>query len=293
VKSGWVWEQKRVLVTQFVEIVPGEQSGVLDTCLVRYRIENHDNVEHQVGLRFLLDTYIGGNDGVPFTIPGESNLCNDSRDFVGDRVPNFIQALEHADLAHPGTVAHLKLRLGGREPPSRVTLGAWPDEGLLSLAPAGQAMGPNTLWEVPVLAMKTLWPYDSAVTIYWDQKPLPVGGRREIGFAYGLGSVSSSSKLLVTVDGSFKPGGELTVTALVSNAAAGETLTLQVPDGFDIQGDAQQNVPEGRGEPSSRNRPVTWEVKAGGIGKHTFTVRSSTGATQKQPVTIRGSSIFD
>ena len=39
--------------------------------------------------------------------------------------PCFIQALEHEDLAHPGTVAHLKLKLGGRaEAPSRVVLGA-------------------------------------------------------------------------------------------------------------------------------------------------------------------------
>ena len=37
--------------------------------MVRYQIENKDTQNHKVGLRFLLDTYIGANDGVPFTIP--------------------------------------------------------------------------------------------------------------------------------------------------------------------------------------------------------------------------------
>ena len=50
--------------------MPGEQSRRLDTCLVRYVIENTDVRSHRVGLRFMLDTFIGANDGVPFTIPG-------------------------------------------------------------------------------------------------------------------------------------------------------------------------------------------------------------------------------
>ena len=88
---------------------------------------------------------------------------------------------------------------------------------------------------------------------------MPAGGKREVGFAYGLGSVSSSGKLLMTVDGSFKPGGDLTVTALVSNPAANETITLSVPDGFQIDGSATQKVPEAAADASSRNRPVDLE----------------------------------
>ena len=245
-------------------------------------------------MRFLLDTFIGSNDGVPFTIPGEAGLCDEKLEFGSpDKIPDFIQALENEDLAHPGTVAHVKLKLGGREPPSRVTLGAWPDEALQRLLQIGQAQGPNTKWAVPVLSMKTLWPYDSAVAIYWEEAPLAVGAHREVGFAYGLGSVSSSGKLLLTVDGSFKPGGELTLTALVREPTPGETLTLTVPAGFEIEGGAVQKVPELPPGAAARSSPVTWKVKAGPVGKYELVVESSAGARQTQTVIIKTSSIFD
>src|SRR5262249_33761536 len=148
-------------------------------------------------------------------------------------------ALEYDDLKNPGTVALLRLKLEGLEPPGRVILGAWPDEYLQKLQGRPLAQGQhlhsaraqNTLWEVPVLPMKTLFPYDSAVVIYWDPKPLAARQKREVGFAYGLGKVARSSKLLLTASGSFKPSGEFTVTALVSNPSKGETVTLTVPEG--------------------------------------------------------------
>src|SRR5262249_11226127 len=66
-----------ILVTQEVKVVPGEPYEVgpgeykrlLDTVLFSYKIKNESNKTHEVGLRFLLDTYIGTNDGVPFTLP--------------------------------------------------------------------------------------------------------------------------------------------------------------------------------------------------------------------------------
>jgi hypothetical protein len=75
----------------------------------------------------------------------------------------------------------------------------------------------------------------------------------------------------------------------------GETLTLVVPEkeGFRIRGDAEQKVPDLPPDAANRNRPVTWKVKAGDVGQHTFTVRSSSGAAQSQKVTIKSSSIFD
>ncbi len=291
-QSTWAWDDKKVQVSQYVELVRGEESNLLDTCLVRYVAENRDQAPHQVGLRFLLDTFIGANDGVPFTIPGQAELCTDSKDFRKD-VPAFLQALEREDLAHPGTVAHLKLRLGDREPPGRVTLGAWPDDNLqLLLGNVPQARGVNTLWDVPVRSMKTLFPYDSAVVLYWDDKPLPPEGKREVGCAYGLGSVAASAKLLLTIDGSFKPGGELTVTALVNNPAEGEKVTLTVPGGFQVVGETSQPVPA-PAETGGRNSPVTWKVKAGALGNHVLQVQSSTGATQNKMIRIKERSIFD
>jgi hypothetical protein len=264
-------------------------------------IENQDDRPHAVGIRFLLDTFIGTNDGVPFTIAGE--LCDTSRDFKPPlAIPDSILALEYDDLKSPGTVALLRLKLEGLEPPGRVILGAWPDEYLKKLQGRPLAQGQNTqsaraqntLWEVPVLSMKTLFPYDSAITIYWDEKPLAPRQQRAVGFAYGLGNVARSSKLLLTASGSFKPGGAFTVTALVSHPEKGETVTLTVPEGFQIDGDARQKVPELTGAVSSRNRPVTWRVQAGPrVGDYHLTVKSSIGAMQMQRVTIKERGILD
>jgi hypothetical protein len=53
-------------------------------------------------------------------------------------------------------------------------------------APMRHALGPSTLWEVPLLSMKALGLNDSAVTIYWKEQPLKAGATREDGFEYGL-----------------------------------------------------------------------------------------------------------
>jgi len=304
-KSVWVYPDQKVTVTQLVEVVAGEQSRKLDTCLVRYLIENKDTKEHRVGLRFMLDTFIGQNDGVPFTIPGEKELCETSKDFARpDDVPDYVEALEHADLKHPGTVARVQLRLGTRiEPPGRVTIGAWPDPDLRSRD--DRCSQEKTFWQVPVLPINAIKAVrrgaeegDSAVVLYWDAKPISAGSSREVGFAYGLGNVASdkdaAGRLGLSVGGNFKPGGEFTLTALVSNPQRKETLTLELPSGFKLMaGEATQPVPEVAADAARRTSPVTWKIKAGSAGSYELKVKSSAGAAQAQPITIRSTSIFD
>jgi hypothetical protein len=299
-RSAWMCDDKRVQVTQLVELVRGEQSDLLDTCRARYLIENRDDKEHKVGIRFLLATFIGANDGVPFTIPGDSALCDTLKDLPGpqpDRgIPDFLQALEKADLAHPGTVAHLRLKLEDlKEAPVRVTLGAWPNEKLRVLD--RKALGPATLWDVPLLSMKSLGLNDSAVTMYWQEAPLAPGASREVGFEYGLwGLASQSDKLAATVDGAFRPDGELTVVAYVHQAGpdeADETVKLTLPEGFKLLGgDETQPVPKLPRGAEGGNRPVTWKVRSGPTGKYAFTVTTRSGAAQTVPVVIK-SAIFD
>jgi hypothetical protein len=300
-KSVWVYDSERVTVTQFVEVVAGEQSRKLDTCLVRYLIENNDNREHRVGLRFMLDTFIGGNDGVPFTIPGETQLCDTFKEFRrAEDVPDFIQALEREDLKDPGTIALVQLKLGGRiEAPDRVSLGAWPNPRLAKTD--DRCRQEKTMWDVPVLPIKTLAKPagpDSCVTMYWDEKAIKAGDKREVGFAYGLGTVASdkeaAGRLGLSVGGNFVPGGEFTLTALVSEPQRNEKLTLELPQGFRlVSGELTQSVPEVPRNAERRTMPVTWKIKAGAEGTYTLKVKSSAGAAQDQPVRIRRSSLFD
>jgi hypothetical protein len=305
-RSVWRYNREQVEVTQVVEIVRGSPSNLLDTCLVRYHIHNKDaRAHHHVGIRFLLDTFIGGNDGVPFLIPGASALCDTSMEFTDPRtIPHFIQACERPDLSAPGTVAQVGLRMydpsrppseTNLEPPSRVTLGAWPNPELEIEDPRCQQE--HTLWEVPVLKIHRLNPGDSAVTMYWNPVDIGPNQVRYVGFTYGLGTVSAGEgkgSLALTVGGSFTPKGEFTATAYVSNPVRGQTVTLKLPEGFDlIEGKPTQEVPPLPPGSASRNSPVTWKVRAGrSTGKFNLKVESSTGVSQTQAVTIQVRGIF-
>jgi hypothetical protein len=299
VASVWEYGNAHVLVTQTVEIIPG-QSNLLDTCLVRYRITNGDRVNHRVGLRFMLDTYIGGNDGVPFLIPGaKSELCDTTKIFASpDEIPDFIQACEYDDLTNLGTVAKIGLKIPGLETPSKVTLGAWPNPELRLRNPAwSECNQEKTTWNVPVVPMKTLPKADSCVVIYWDARDLPRGESREMGFSYGLGSVSSGEgkgRLALTAGGAFVPGGTFTVTAYVSNPTPAQTVTLDLPSGYEFaSGNATQSVPPVVPGTGSHISPVTWKVRAPQrTGDATLKAHTSTGESQTLPVHIKVQGIF-
>jgi hypothetical protein len=291
-QSVWVYPQQ-ITVTQIVEVVEGPQSGVADTVLVRYVLANESRSPHYVGIRFLLDTFIGGNDGVPFLIPGQHQLCTTSFDPTPPYpLPDFIQARQRADLTDSGTIAQLQLKWSGVEAPGYVTLGAWPNLEFSD----GKSKQEQTLWEVPVYSMQKAHPPDSAVAMYWRERELSPGAAREVGFAYGLGSVHGSEgrgKLAVTVGGSFQPEGEFTVAAYVRGRTPGQTVALSLPAGFALlAGDERQTVPppaEGAGGVS----PVTWKVRgAARAGQYVLTVRSSNGAAQSAPVKIQERGIF-
>jgi hypothetical protein len=293
----WVWyyDAEKVAIAQTVELTVGE-SGQLDTCLVRYKIDNKDTKSHIVGLRFLLDTYIGSNDGVPFLIPGQDRLCDTTQDLSGAAVPQYIQAFERDDVSNPGTIARVQLKLGGNvEPPSRITLGAYPDPKLGEKMNDKRCMQEKTGWDVPVYPIKTIPPGDSCVTMYWPMESLAAGASRELGFAYGLGDVAASEsggQLGLTADGNRTPGGELTVTAYVTNPGANHTVTLTLPKGFEMSdgGAATRPVPAAAGV--SRMSPVTWKVKAGAAGDYTLKAESSTGAAQTKKITIKAKTLF-
>jgi len=259
---------------QPVEVAPGVRKRQLDTVLVRYVIENKDAKSHRVGMRVMVDTLIGENDGVPFAVPGEgmvttsANYTDETR--ASKQIPDFVQALEVPDLQNPGTVAHMTFKLGGRmEPPNRVSLTHWPYS--------------KYQWDVPVKDMDG----DSAVAIYWNERLLEPGQRRVLGYAYGLGGVTSTEgggKLGITLGGSFEPGQVFTVTTYVTNPIPGQMLELTAPEGLQIQDKVRLPVPDGKGSPPTSI--VTWKVKVLQTGEFRIRVTSSTGTSQSKTIAI-------
>jgi hypothetical protein len=306
-----VWERSGpplINVTQYVEIVPGGLSAdgrkrLLDTCLIRYDLTNTDSIPHPVAMRFLLDTFIGSNDAVPFTIAGAKELCDTMQKFNRpSEVPDYISALERQDVQNPGTVAHITLKYGGLEPPSRVTLGAWPLQSLRKHPGGDLAERQETRWEVPVLPMalasSTQNPNgDSAVTLYWDDKEVAPKQTRTVGFAYGLGSVTgdkSGGQLGMTAGGELVEEKEFTLTAYVKSPAPGTTITLTLKRGLKlVGGNEKESVPPIPAGASSAYSPVTWRVKASKSGVYQVTAKLSSGASLTHRLVIQKARIFE
>ena len=298
---------ERIVVTQEVRLVPGEPVEVstdekgavykrlMDTCLFRYKIENKDNQPHEVGLRFLLDTYIGSNDEVPFTLPGVPGMVDTFKELKGEEVPDFIQVLENPELKNPGLIAQLNLRLGDKyEAANRIKLTAHP---IVQRQVDGLT---KDTWEIPLASIKDA--KDSSVVLYWDPQQMPAGKYREMAFTYGLGNVSigPSAKLGLTVGGAMLVGSELTVVALVADPQPGQTVELTLPPGLVLTGDtrAVRDVPpstevnkDGRPRPS----PVTWRVSARSEGDFQISVVTRVGGEpveQKRRVAIKKAKLF-
>ncbi len=308
--SVYVYPKEKIRVTQTVEVVPGDQPAKvdfrgknqwvrqLDTVLVRYEIENTGDDDHQVGLRFLLDTFVGASDGVPFVIPGQGGLCSTMKHLKNSKeIPDYLVALEKPDLKDPGTIARLSLHQKGLESPGRVTVGAWPHYSLKSETGGEMARGHMTLWDVPLLSMQAGGRKDSAVVMYWNERTLKPQEKRVVGFAYGLARLAQTGgKLGVLAGGNFDKGQTFTVTALVKRPDKGDTAMLKLPDGLALaEGTATKTIPALAGKSPSRSgksdtpfSPVAWKVKSTKEGLAQLTVELSSGESQDLTVSVPG-----
>ena len=306
-KYGWeiksLWGEKRVSVVQKVELIPGiplplkDGEGFmrwLDTCLVRYEITNNDSRAHTVSLKYLLDTKIGENDGVPFFVPGKTGMVTWHKDFdTANTVPDSFFALEKNDLKNPGTVMQVNLKVRGLIPPSRVILTQWP----------GLNNNPGKVlydWETETPKKKTAKAFngDSSVVMYWENEKILPGKTRTLGFSFGLGHVASETGSLgVFVSGDTVKGGDINVLALVSSPKADQKVTLKLPsEGLEFAEfeEATQIVPKQNAQFGAQPVPVNWQLKATKVG--TFDIEVTSGdTTQKKTITIeaKGSKLFN
>lgn len=277
-RDGFMQEytQGKIKVTQTVEVVPckAEKGGKrrLDSCLVRYTVENLDDRPHKLGMRVGMDVYIVSNDGAlfasPTTHPGK---ILDGVELKDKGVPDYIQALQNPDLKNPGFVAVYTYGLGNKlERPTRVVL--------TSLgAPANDGWN---LQAVPAMG-------DSAMSMYWDPKELPAKGKREMAYAFGGGIATSpenEGNLKIDFGGSFEPGKLFTIRAYVSDPAPGQTLQLELPAGMErMEGREIQPLPT---MDDDGNCMVLWKARVRQTGEFPIRIHSTTGTTQTKLVTI-------
>jgi hypothetical protein len=289
-----------IRITQTVQLIRGEMTGLLDTVLVKYDLVNLDNAPHTVGLRFLLDTLIGGNDGVPFLIPpseqAPGRLLDTMEIFNGRRVPDFIRAIETDQLEdRMATVAELGLKLQGYEPLDRLVVCRWPDNSEIRWDWDYRPMndGPSKA--------------DSCAVLYWGQQSMKPQSERHLAFTYGLGQIygegfggsaeggfspREDGRLRLLTAGSTKIGNTFTATAYVKgDKLAGQRIKLELPAGLTlVPGQkAEQDVPKAGREGYSQ---ISWRVRSASVGKFQLKV-DLLGFTAERQMQVTDKSLFD
>ena len=268
--------RQNVHITQMVEAIPSKltkgglgQKRRLDTALIRYVLENKDNVAHNVGVRVRIDAYCVDNDGALFASPTThpKQILN-GLELKGKQVPGYLQILQRPNVDNPGFVGHFTFKLGSKlQGPDRVALTA-------------HFAGENG-WNVQVVKAQG----DSDAVIYFDPQLLKPGEKREVGYAYGQGIASENeSRVQLSFGGSFAPGKQFTIAAYVDNPHEGQSLSLELPpEMVRLEGNETQPVPPPGEDGQSL---VVWKARVLKIGTMVLKVRSSSGVTQTRTITI-------
>lgn len=260
-------------ITRTVEVVPSKSPGPgqkrrLDSCMIRYLVENKGAQAHKVGVRAYVDAYIIDNDGAQFAAPTMPNKVIDGVELKEKTLPDYVQVLQRPDLKNPGFVAHLTLSLGSSvEKANRVVL-------------TRHGMGFNSWEMMPAPSMG-----DSAFGVFWEPKELKAGGKREVAYAYGQGiavAPESEGRFNIALGGSFEPGKIFTIAATVMDPAQGQYLALDLPPGMErVEGKEMQPVIA-----DQEQNLILWKARVIQPGSYRVSIRSSTGLTQTKVIDI-------
>jgi hypothetical protein len=273
------WDHGGIKVTQILEIVPSKPSRKvavdakrrLDTCRTTYILENKTQQTHKVALRTSIDILIVNNDGAlyasPTTQPGK--ILNGVA-LQGKELPEYLWVLQNADLNNPGFVATMTLKHTRGENPNKIVL--------TNLGVVGNVMQ----WDVQAVPAG-----DSACALFWEEKELKPGQKRELVWGYGGGistSPENEGRVRVGLSGNFEPNKLFTIAAEIEDPTPDQSLALELPAGLErVEGREIQPVAQ---PTDSATSFVLWKGRVVRPGDYEIIVRSSTGSVQSKHVKI-------
>lgn len=281
------WQLGPIEVTQILRIITSTTTGWPDTMEIRYAMVNKDKKSHQVGLRMLLDTMLGANDGAPFRI-GEKAVTVDTV-FSGE-MPEFWQAFD--SVQEPSVTAQGTLRGSLVTTPDKVYISNW----------GSMADG---AWDFDFKPGRELirageYESDSAVALRWEPKKLAPGEERVVVTAYGLGGITIAPGELslgitspATVWADAKGKIRIPVVAYLQNTSASKAsnvrLTLNLPAGLSLS--SGQRTVRVIGELASKGTSqVAWDVTADpSLAGKSVTYSVTVEATNARPNTVQRS----
>lgn len=270
------WQIGDIRVEQRLSIVRSFDTGLEDSVRVQYVLTNTGTASHVVGLRMVVDTMLGDNDGAPFRV-GEHAFVSDAR-LEGADVPDFWQAFD--SLTNPHVTSQGTLRGPQLVPPDAVVFTNW---GKLADNP----------WDVPLEPGRDFtrageYELDSAIALFWQPRPLAPGETRTIATQYGLAGISIARGFLSL--GFSSPvqvvsGSAFQVVAYVENnegEARDVVARLVLPGGIKLlSGELQRGL--GTLKPAA-SRQLVWVLTADKLGE--FQLGVEVTSSNSQPVQV-------
>jgi hypothetical protein len=256
-----VFSYQGIQAEQRIGICTNPYSGWNDTARIRYRIRNTELEPKSIGLRIVLDTMLGSNDGAPFRVGGD-NIANPTR--LGQaQLPDVWQAFD--SLSAPSVIAQGILKGYGVSAPDRVAFVDW-----------GTAA--DHLWDLvweegQDFTRAGEFEPDTAIALYWEPSPTAPGATREFTILYGLGGVTmapgaSFLGMAAPSEVVYDPGNERVyqiLTYVENNTprlANNVQVRLKTPRGIRISG-APSSMLIPRMEPHE-TKQILWSIKADG-----------------------------
>ena len=244
-------------VTQELGFARSPTTRVKDAARIVYRITNRGTSAHAVGLRIVLDTMLGSNDGAPLRA-GDKAITTATQ-LTGAQIPDYWQAFD--SLSKPEVISQGTLRGAGLTPPDRLEMVDW---GTLADSP----------WDFPFptgadFTRRGEQEQDTAVALYWNPQPLQPGETRGYATLYGVGGVSLSPAQLslgltapTEVDYQHEEAKPFTVIAYLENSGGfesrGTACTLELPKGLKLA-EGEATVKLGLMKPGE-TRQTSWRV---------------------------------
>lgn len=174
----------KLLVEQSLQIVKSSTTGLYDSVQIKYRVENINQKDQKIGLRMVLDTMLGENDGAPFRIADEAVTTD--KIYYKKELPQFWQAFD--SISNPTVTSQGNFLGAGVTPPDQVKFADW----------GSMADG---VWDFDFnpgeeFIRKGEYEIDSAVAMYWVPEFLKPGESRSYITNYGLGGITIVPGLL-------------------------------------------------------------------------------------------------
>lgn len=164
-----------IVVKQILTLTKNPYTNLEDVISIRYTYTNKTSSVKQIGIRIMLDTMLGNNDGSPFRVNGENVVTE--KEYSGNNVPQYWQSFD--SLTNPNVTATGFFYYSEEEAPDKVQFAHW-----------GSVLGSS--WNFQINKNRAVTG-DSAVAIYFNPKTVPTNGSNSIVTYYGVSGFSDEN----------------------------------------------------------------------------------------------------